>query len=121
VVCTGCGAEAIACCDCGVSYVPKSVRAAEAIKANPRKSDRAIAVELGIHNETVSRARRQVSHDATPQDSECLGRDGKSYSIRQRVADDPEIPPQFSTPRCRAIFASRLIGGIMEDDRSSRA
>jgi hypothetical protein len=41
IICTGCGAEANAACMCGVSYVPKAIRAAEAVKANPGKSDRA--------------------------------------------------------------------------------
>jgi hypothetical protein len=89
MVCTGCGAEANACCDCGVSYMPKSVRAREAIKANPNKSDRAIAAELGVGRATVQRA-REVAHDE-PRD-ERVGRDGKSYSIRQRVADDSDLP-----------------------------
>jgi hypothetical protein len=47
-----------------------------------------------VHNETVSRARRQLSHDATP-DDERIGRDGKSYSIRQRVTGDPDIPQKL--------------------------
>jgi hypothetical protein len=101
MVCTGCGAEANASCNCGVSYVAKSVRAAEAIKANPGKSDRAIAAELGIGNKTVSRARNSgVSYDTpgligdeTP--VERVGRDGKSYSIRQRVIDDPDVSPEL--------------------------
>lgn len=50
--CTGCGAEANASCNCGVAYAPKIVRAAEAIRANPQKSDRAIAAEIGISNVT---------------------------------------------------------------------
>lgn len=29
MVCTGCGAEASASCNCGLNYVPKAVRAAE--------------------------------------------------------------------------------------------
>ena len=57
MVCTGCGAEANASCNCGVSYQPKSVRAADAIQANPQKSDRAIAADLGVSHQTVARAR----------------------------------------------------------------
>ena len=42
LACESCGAEAVASCNCGVPYQPKSVRAAEAVKANPEKSNRAI-------------------------------------------------------------------------------
>ena len=38
IVCTGCGAEANASCNCGKAYVPKAVRAAEAVAENPQKS-----------------------------------------------------------------------------------
>ena len=48
MVCTSCGAEANASCNCGVSYIPKALRAAEAVKANPEKSDRAIAADIGV-------------------------------------------------------------------------
>lgn len=95
MVCTGCGSEANATCDCGVSYVAKSVRAAEAIKANPGKSDGAIATDLGVTRQTVSNARKQVANDLPPDEDERVGRDGKSYSIRQRVTDEPDIPPKL--------------------------
>jgi transposase-like protein len=88
--------------------VPKSVRAAEAIRANPSKSDRAIAAELGVHNETVSRARRQLSHDATPDEGERVGRDGKAYSIRQRVTEDPDIPQKLAEQA--VVYAHRWSG-----------
>jgi hypothetical protein len=96
MVCTGCGAEANASCNCGFLRGKKR-SSGRAIKANPGKSDRAIAAELGIGNKTVSRARNSgVSYDTpgligdeTP--VERVGRDGKSYSIRQRVIDDPDV------------------------------
>jgi hypothetical protein len=94
VVCAGCGVEANAACNCGVAYAPKVVRAAEAIKANPQKSDRAIAEELGINQSTVSRVRQRGDADASP--AEHVGRDGKSYSIRQRITEDPDIPPKLA-------------------------
>ena len=94
MVCTGCGAEANASCNCGVSYMAKSARAAEAIKANPRKSDRAIAADLGIGSNTVRRAREDSGAPDGAGD-ERIGRDGKSYSIRQRVTEDPDISPKL--------------------------
>jgi hypothetical protein len=76
--CTGCGAEANASCNCGKPYVPKKQRAAEAIAANPQKSDRAIAADLGVSPMTVGRARAGVT-DVTPDERE--GRDGKIYRL----------------------------------------
>jgi hypothetical protein len=58
-----------------------SRRAAEAIKANPKKSDRAIAADIGVNQKTVGAARRSAEEYSSP---ERIGRDGKSYSIRHR-------------------------------------
>ena len=62
--------------------MPKSISAAEAIRSNPRKSDRDIVEELGVGRATVRRAREEVAHHGPPDDDERIGRDGKSYSIR---------------------------------------
>jgi hypothetical protein len=78
MVCTGCGAEANASCNCGVSYVPKAQRAAEAIKANPEKSDRAIAAEIGASPTTVGKAREQLSSGGQLEDAPRTGLDGKT-------------------------------------------
>ena len=45
-------------CNCGQPYVPRALRAKEAIKANPEKSDRAIAADLGVDHKTVAAARK---------------------------------------------------------------
>ena len=82
MVCTGCGSEANASCNCGVAYTPKIVRAAEAIKANPQKSDRAIAADIGVSHPTVAKARSELGGNNLPPDR--IGQDSKSYSIRQR-------------------------------------
>lgn len=50
-------------CQCGVPYIAKTVRAAEAIRANPEKSDRAIAKEIDASPTTVGKAREQLSTD----------------------------------------------------------
>jgi hypothetical protein len=46
--CSACGADATASCDCGVAYLPAGKRAEEVVAANPEKSDRVIAEEIGV-------------------------------------------------------------------------
>jgi hypothetical protein len=56
------------------------------IKANPTKSNRAIGAELVVDHKTVGNS-PSVSWGVSPTD-ERIGRDGKPYSIRQRITDD---------------------------------
>lgn len=86
--CTGCGAEANASCNCGKPYVPKKQRAIDAIKANPEKSDRAIAADIGVSPETVHKARRETPANELAPERE--GRDGKIYHLPPRDRDDGE-------------------------------
>jgi hypothetical protein len=81
IVCTGCGAEANASCNCGKPYVPKAARAADAVRANPEKSDRAIAAEIGVSPMTVNRARATVP-DVTV--DERIGLDGKTRRVPEK-------------------------------------
>ena len=60
LICVGCGSETNATCNCGLEYKPKAARAKEAIEANPEKSNRAIAAEIGADEKTVRKARRQL-------------------------------------------------------------
>lgn len=93
MVCTSCGVEANASCNCGKPYIPAKVRAAEAIAANPQKSNRAIAEELGVDKRTVDTARRELGGDDSPPERE--GRDGKIYHLPSR--EKPEPTPQQET------------------------
>ena len=73
----------------------KAQRAVEAIKANPEKSDRAIAADLGVSPMTVGRARETAGvTDVTP--VERTGRDGKSYPVKRdprwSLGDGPLTP-----------------------------
>jgi hypothetical protein len=43
-----------------MDYKPKSVRAREAVEANPEKSDRAIAKDIGVSKNTVRTARNEL-------------------------------------------------------------
>jgi hypothetical protein len=100
MVCTGCGAEANASCTCGVAYTPKSVRAAEAIKANPEKSNRAIAADIGVDHKTVGAA-REAGGESFPTTDTRVGRDGKNYPAtapqKPRLTSS-YIPAQNVTP-----------------------
>jgi hypothetical protein len=96
MVCTGCGAETNANCNCGVSYVPKAHRAKEAIKTNPEKSDRSIAKELGISQPTVSAARHELGDKYLS--PERHGLDDKTYSVRSKK-EDTESPSEEITPK----------------------
>jgi hypothetical protein len=58
------------------------VQAAEAIRANPEKSNRAIADETGLSEPTVRRARASDDAPAT-----VTGRDGKSYPATKPPPD----------------------------------
>jgi hypothetical protein len=106
--CTACGAEANASCDCGKPYVPAKQRAAEAIAANPRKSNVAIAEELGVGTETVRRARSEAgSPDGYP---EREGRDGKVYRLPVRAAvndSDDDIEADVEPDNRRSAFLIR--------------
>jgi hypothetical protein len=57
--------------------VPAGARAAAAVLAHPEKSNRAIAAELGVSNQTVMRAREQGAPSGAPEKR--VGKDGKSY------------------------------------------
>lgn len=65
----------------GKPYVPKKQRAAEAIAANPNKSDRAIAADLGLATSTVQDGAKFMW--PRPFD-EREGRDGKIYRLPGR-------------------------------------
>ena len=78
---------------------PKAVRAAAAIKANPEKSDRAIATGLGVSKDTVRKARSQLASGSQLEDgprSQLVnshqledgprtGLDGKTRAPRKRI------------------------------------
>lgn len=78
LVCSSCGAPGEGSCRCGAPYVTPGDRAEAAVKANPEKSDRAIAKELGVSPTTVGKARgKQLSSDGQLKRT---GRDGKKRS-----------------------------------------
>jgi hypothetical protein len=60
-------------------YVPASKRAEQAIAANPDKSDRAIADEIGVGKDTVRRVRKATGAHAPV--GKRVGKDGKARKV----------------------------------------
>jgi hypothetical protein len=89
--CERCNAEITAGCSCGVSYVPASIRAADALAADPEKSDRAIAEDIGVGKDTVRRARKATG---APAPVKRTGLDGK-----KRRAPRPKTTPAKAEPQ----------------------
>jgi hypothetical protein len=96
VECAACGAEADAVfhptCGCNAGFRSKRQRAAEAIKADPSKSNRMIAEEIDADEKTVRHAREQVRTPAAPE--QITGRDGKNYPATRARPYRPE--PSFT-------------------------
>jgi hypothetical protein len=118
--CTKCGTKSKCECNCGAPYVGEhhwamSIekaddlakaepakessalnRAAAAIAANPEKSNRAIAAEIGVAEPTVRRARNQrkiAGDDDAPDDApdKRVGRDGRSYPVARTTHPPVEL------------------------------
>ena len=116
MVCTGCGAEANASCNCGKPYVPKAVRAAEAIKANPKKSDRAIAADIGVAPNTVKAARDELRSAAQLEDAPRTGLDGKTRRLPRISREEMER----DRLECVALY-QKVIDAETERDAAIKA
>jgi DNA-binding Lrp family transcriptional regulator len=75
-ICSACGADRG--CQCNAPAVPKAVRAAEALKANPEQSDRSIAEQIGASPTTVGKAREELSSSGQLEEGPRVGKDGKA-------------------------------------------
>ncbi len=93
--CSACGAKQDAACDCGVPYVPAGARAAAAVAANPEKSNRSIAEDIGVSLDTVNRARNE-SDERDRSTEKRTGKDGKRYPARKPrlVKSDEDMPTE---------------------------
>jgi hypothetical protein len=88
--CPKCHAETNAPCNCGVAYVPKSIKAQEAVAAHPEKSNRAIAAEVGVDEKTVRKA-REATADKSAVETRRTGMDGVTRKLPERKAEpEPE-------------------------------
>ena len=89
--CSSCGAAGIAACDCGAPYMPAAERAAKAIAANPDKSVREIADEIGVGKSTISRIRQATVPDGTV--TTRTGKDGVTRVLPKRKPKPEEVIP----------------------------
>lgn len=123
MVCTACGSEANASCNCGKPYLPKKSLAAKAIAANPQKSDRAIAADIGVDHKTVGAARRELGGEDSPPERE--GRDGKVYRLPVREVEPngpQEIKESFFSLVDMALRISELdLSGISVTPKMRKA
>jgi hypothetical protein len=68
-----------------MDYKPKAVRARRAVEANPEKSNRAIAEEIGVDEKTIRKARADLSAPES-----VTGKDGKNYPAKRPRNDEYE-------------------------------
>ena len=95
LICVGCGSETNATCNCGMEYRPKSVRAREAVEANPEKSNRVIAEEIGVDEKTVRKARGSTADWSAVR----TGLDGKTRRMPEKqIGPAPEDEDQHEEP-----------------------
>jgi transposase-like protein len=76
--CNACGAEAT--CTCGAPSTPPGQRLQGKLAANPAKSNRAIASEVGVSRMTVQRAR---SSGTSVPDERIIRGDGSAFGLRR--------------------------------------
>jgi len=113
--CPKCHASTDALCNCGVDYmfVSAGKRAAEAVAANPEKSDRAIAAATGLSHETVRTARKATGKNLTVERR--IGRDGKTRRAPKRPMGVPDDILKKTETDIRAIEdRSTKLEGLVE-------
>lgn len=118
LACEKCGAETHAACDCGVAYTAAAARAADAIAANPEKSDRAIAAAIGVGRETVRRARKATApHGAV---EKRIGLDGKARKLPSLYAIGTGSDDEWYTPIRYLKMAREVLGDFDTCPASSK-
>jgi hypothetical protein len=100
IFCSDCGACADAACNCGAPYMPAGQRAMKAIEANPEKSDRAIAAEIGVGKETVRRTRKATAPHGPV--GKRIGKDGKERRMPVKKAKK-QSPSAIEMHRLSAV------------------
>jgi hypothetical protein len=91
-------------------------RAERAIAANPEKSDRAIAAEIGVDHKTVGAARRRTGEQSP--DQRRTGRDGKRRSLPRRAqARHRKAEPTIDPTTLSASSRQRLHAALRRQKR----
>jgi hypothetical protein len=119
--CIKCGAEANASCNCGTDYRAIAERVREYDEANPGKSTRAAAADLGVSQSAIQKARQSGEHQyspvphGTPEDGHyapgeetVVGLDGKRYPSRSQKRDEtgPTNQRNVFLMNCAAAIAA---------------
>jgi len=111
--CSSCGSAAKATCNCGVAYIPAGEFAARAVAANPEKSDRAIAKEIGVAPNTVRKARQSTAQKCAV--GKRIGKDGKIRKLPQRPPVGADQVAKFEAQRARAVAVAAMFGAPISD------
>jgi hypothetical protein len=97
--CEECGAPGKAGCNCGARYIPANEYAAKAVAANPEKSDRAIAADIGVSDFTVRKARQSGASNHAP--DKRIGKDGKKQPAK-KTKKPPDVRQQVNK-QCKRL------------------
>jgi hypothetical protein len=105
--CSACGAQTDAPCSCGAEYKPVADRLAEYDKANPGRSTRRAARDLGTSQTAVQKARRRSGeHGCSPHSvPKVTGDDGKPYPSKRKP------PPDVAELNARAERSGWALNG----------
>jgi hypothetical protein len=109
-----CGVDAA--CNCGAPVIPAWQRSQEFEAANPEKSDRMIAAEIGVDHKTVGAARRKSTGERSPVDEDdrpTIDRPPSSGRVRNQLRISPQltIGPRSTGLRVVSCGAIKMIGG----------
>jgi DNA-binding transcriptional regulator YhcF (GntR family) len=108
LVCTACGAEGNASCRCNATYVPKSIRAAEAVRANPEKSDRSLAEQAQVDHKTVAKVRVDLERQgASPHAKTRTDSEGRQQPATKPQAHHEDLLVQAHTAMDEVIAVMR--------------
>ena len=95
--------------------------AEKALEANPRKSNRAIAAQIGASYKTVERARNSTGTFVPPDRTVGLdGKDGKSRPARRRSERDAQPIPR-NAPAINAALNWHVNELVVGQPKASRA
>jgi hypothetical protein len=93
--------------NCGQPYIVARQRVAEYDKANPGKSTRTAAADLGVDQKTVHNARKAREDHSSP--DTVTGRDGKTYPAQRSADREAKDPAPEEMAVKKFMFAAESI------------